>query len=470
MSLNYNETTGTAKEPLDWGLLECSNCYAKMDTLLRFQLIGEGFEISHVALSLDAKLDFNMQIKALNKSKQLVGKGWTEIDKILGEDLLNGITDALQIPFFNKWNENTVQLELRPTFSMSTWVEVKKDIGNLVGDVMDSELKAFLNTNGKPVTWKAFWDKKDGFGVTVPTSDDIKYDVSFGGWSYPDGLLTKLKQCFGVDLRAFGKSMTSVSMCPEQENIIWEGSLKNIPAEFLKTHVLPDSDLCMDIKKFDTNMDKKKLFPDTVEGKVCFQGKCVGTSPEQFEASSSIVNFNDGLLCIPVRRSWVESSGVFLHAFEQTLLPGWNQYTTPLEVSLPERCPSLKDCLLELDLPAPDTTCPWDNKPCYAKLTVSFSLTEKSRRLDSVEGVSERLLEGTQSYTCTTYGMSSEFSGVKYGLGDGFNVVDPVRAETSKPQEPKCAPVHTSMIDGASREQRGMLFILGVFCMSMFSY
>jgi hypothetical protein len=336
MSLNYDEATKRAKEPLDWGLLECSNCYAKMDTVVRFQLIGKDFDISRVALSLDAELDFYMQVKASEELKDLVGKGWTEVDKILGDDILKGIVDSLDIPFFNEWNDAFLKLELKPKFSMSTWVEVKENISDLIGDVLDSNLTAFLDTSGKAATWEAYWDKEDGFGVNVPSGEDFNYGISFDGWKHPDGLLTKVKQCFGVDLRAFGKSMTGMSLCPEQENIIWEGSIMNIPKEFLKTYVLPDAELCMDIKKFDTNLDKNLFALDTVFGQACFQGKCVETSPKQYEVFKSDVKFNDGSLCIPVRRSWVESSGIFLHAFEHTLWPGWNQYTTPLEVSLPQ--------------------------------------------------------------------------------------------------------------------------------------
>jgi hypothetical protein len=347
---------------------------------------------------------------------------------------------------------------------------VKEDIAYIIDNVLDTDLKAFFNTNGKAATWEVLWEKEKGFGLNLPTKDEFKYGVSFEGLTHPDGLLTKLKQCFGVDLQAFGKSMTSVSMCPEQQTIVWKDTGLNIPAEFLKTVLETDSELCVDIMKFDTNMDKNPVARDSALGSVCFLGKCVQSSPKKFGFVNSDITFSDGPMCIPVRRSWLESSEVFLHAFEDTLWPGWNQYTTPLSLSLPQSCASLNDCSLELDLPAPDTTCTFDGKRCYAKLTVKFSVTDSNtRRLDPVVEGAGRFLEGKQSYTCTTYGASSEFSGVNIGP-DGFDVVDPVHSQVIQPREPNCGEVSQMLVSGTSQEQMGAWLTLMVTFMAVSLY
>merc|ERR1712151_348939 len=368
--------------------------------------------------------------------------GWYQVNSILGDDILGGLVDALKIPFFNEINQATVNLQLRPAFSLSTWVEFKADIKSMLDQVLNAGLEAYLTSHG-PLKLEIFWDKQKGFGLTIPNyKTAIKMGIKLKGLAIPKDFLTKLRQCFGVELLAFGESVTSLKMCPFQSTKLWKANNLTIPAAFIKSDPQPDSELCIDIQEFETNIDKNSL-KDTAVGKVCFHGTCINTSPATFGFGNS-VEFSNGPQCIPIKRSWLDLNPMFFRAVENTMWTGWNQYTPPYELSsaqLLQACPDLTSCLLPIKFPAPD------NK--YATLSVKISLANNNaRRLDAVErgslGGSSRQLgdseEGARAFACTSLAVASEFSGLRYGTDD-YMVVDPVQGEPIEAAEPMCKQV-----------------------------
>jgi hypothetical protein len=416
---------------------------ANVDAVLKFQLVGEGFDVDRVSLGVEFSMDVRSEAHLVpGNIKNVVNNGWYQVNSILGDDILGGLVDALKIPFFNEINQATVNLQLRPAFSLSTWVEFKDDIKNLLDQVLNAGLEAYLTSNG-PLKLEIFWDKQNGFGLTIPDyKTAIKMGIKLKGLAIPKDFLTKLKQCFGVELLAFGESVTSLKMCPFQSTKLWKADNLTVPATFMKSDPQPDSELCIDIQEFETNIDKNTL-KDTAVGKVCFHGTCISTSPVTFGIGKS-VEFNDGPQCIPIKRSWLDLNPMFFRAVENTMWTGWNQYTPPHELSsaqLAQKCPDLTNCLLPIKLPAPDKK--------YATLTVKISLADNhARRLDVVEqgslGGSSRQLghsdEGERAFACTSLAVASEFSGLRYGTDD-YMVVDPVHGEPIEAVEPICEQV-----------------------------
>merc|ERR1712048_166624 len=430
-------------------------------------LKGEGFLIDRVSLNLNADLDFKAELKAVPENiQQLVKDGWHNFKSHTGDDLLKGLVDTLQIPFFSDFNKDTINLQLRPAFQTGTWTDFTEDVDQVINGAMDADVTAHFNTNGA-ATFDVFWDKSTGFGMNIPDVSKFNVGLNIDGLTFPDGLLTKLKQCFGVELLALGDTLTSLKLCPFQQSIIWEGSSLVAPESFDMSDLEPDSTLCFDIQKFETNMDKNPIAPDTAVIKGCSGGKCVETNGVTF-SSGTKVEFSDGRQCMPVRKSSLEANGVVLRAIESNSIAGWNQYTAPLELKeLPQECYGAEGCLRQHELPAPDQFCPYDLRSCYAKVTVSISLTDKhTRRLDSGEKASEqqlgRFLGGKEPYACTNYGVAAKFSGLRYGL-DGFNVVDPVHVPSIANREPTCFSVEKSWWDklvSAASRQTGMWLLL----------
>merc|ERR1711879_595767 len=113
------------------------------------------------------------------------------------------------------------------------------------------------------------------------------------------GLTTKLKQCVGVELLALGDKVTGLKLCPGQKTTLWQGSNYIIQEKYEKSVLEPDTTLCINIKKFETNIDKNKLSKDSAYGKACLYSKCVQTDPVTFGGWSNEVNFDSGPKCIP---------------------------------------------------------------------------------------------------------------------------------------------------------------------------
>jgi len=404
-SISYNlDSQGNVQDRfIDMGPVRCENCSALMGSTLTFQLRTDGAVPKYTSFRLDADLNVSMKVGLSPQGQSWVMDLWNRIKQYSGPELLSlaaaGATSSgALLPLFSAVT-STLKVELKPVFAMDMLTQALQDM------VMNGRLTFDLNTIPSTAFFELSWDSTSG--MKMNTSFDYATNIGLTGTTLSRNFTVGMRTCVGLQLNVLSSTpLTTLEVCPEVKTFVQKLATRAVPhhpPQLERTAVIPDAELCFEFNSFTTDGDNDPLTPDEPYAEGCFLGRCVATSyDKRFGFTSNTVNWENGNLCLPVRKHDLDSLDITLHVHEKDVLYD-DMYTLPYVVRLNStKCPQRDagGCLLDEALPPKVGT--------FARISVKVF----SRALQSPRRLQGQECSGTA--VVVSLGVSGSFGGFSY--------------------------------------------------------
>lgn len=489
VSYNYDMTTAQATDAVPMGPLVCRSCYGIMDAMVRLVVESNGAMPTKASLRVSGGFYAEIELAA-GSDLTVLPATWTKVLEAVGPDLLDSAVMA--IPLFTLVNSMSLNLRVLPTFSMY----IRGDV--TLNDLMGEEIfKVSADTSHSSTYFQIDWTPD---GYTTSADFQLSHTVNTPEL-YRAGrlLMASLRFCVGLNLTVgmSDEPLTGIEVCPEFHTLCSQCApgrrlgaldfatrLQNAEALLAPTSGEVDSELCVELRTFETNSYGDVLDIDGVVepfSKACYYGSCVQTSHNnRFGGRTNVdnckcdmnwggcgkatkwcytnstcpsaqasnvrpgshwawcnpnkVSWFDGPQCIQIPLQSLDMNDIYFHMMEYDPIFE-DAYTDPYSVSLNSSCRTETGCNFT-----------WSNlllRPGYRSLgstailqaTVSVRSLQ-ARRAQAVEAVCSADSKSTDVQL--QVGVTTSFAGFQYPSffhkGAMQTVVDPVNGPAVKPK------------------------------------